>query len=383
MFLVNAVAQLVDELDEMRLEGGGQGARPRDVDLPAEHDAAGAAAHDIDRVGEKDRLAQIVRHQHAGEALFQPQRLHDAPQFLAREGVEGAERLVEHQQLRLVDQRAAEVGALLHAARELPRELFGKIGEPHRVQKLHRARLVFGAMPAETALVRLDHLHGQQDIVHGGAPRHQGRILERHADALDRPGHLVARHPHLAARGGQQPGDEFQDGRFAATRGADDGDELALVDAERGIGQGERGFLAEPVGKADALQIDEGHSYLTIILSALGGRYLLVKTLSGAGAAGRPKASATSLTDRAKRSGSTSPMPLALTKGVRMLVCSEICSRSVSSASSISGSRFLAAAMPSLLSAMTSFQPLIVAAMKPFTAFSSLAISGEMTMPLP
>ena len=41
-----------------------------------------------------------------------------------------------------------------------------------------------------------------------------------------------------------------------------------------------------------------------------------------------------------------------------MLVCSEICSRSVSSASSISGSRFLAAAMPSLLSAMTSFQPL-------------------------
>ena len=39
--------------------------------------------------------------------------------------------------------------------------------------------------------------------------------------------------------------------------------------------------------------------------------------------------------------------------------------------------------MPSLLSAITSFQPLIVAAMKPFTAFSFLAISGEMTMPLP
>ena len=76
-------------------------------------------------------------------------------------------------------------------------------------------------------------------------------------------------------------------------------------------------------------------------------------------------------------------MPLAFTQGVRMLVCSESCRRSVSSASSISGSRFLAAAIPTLLSAMTSFQPLIVAAMKPFTAFSFLAISGEITMPLP
>src|ERR1700682_4292814 len=238
-------------------------------------------------------------------------------------------------------------------------------------------------MAAEAALVRFDHLHGQQDIVHGGAPRHQGRVLERHADTLDRPRHLGARHPHLSARGGQQAGDELQDGRLAAARGADDGDELALVDAERGIGQSERRLLSEPVGKADALQIDEGHPYLAIIRSALGGRYLLVKTLSGAGAAGRPKASATSLTERAKRSGSTSPMPLALTYGVRMLVCSEICRRSVSSASSISGSRFLAAVMPSLLSATTSFQPLIVAAIKPFTAFSSLAISGDMTMPLP
>ena len=37
--------------------------------------------------------------------------------------------------------------------------------------------------------------------------------------------------------------------------------------------------------------------------SALGGRNLLVKTLSGAGAAGRPNASDTSLTDLAKRAG--------------------------------------------------------------------------------
>ena len=125
----------------------------------AMHDAAGPAAHHIDGVGEIDRLAQVVRHQHAGEALLQPQRLHDAPQLLAREGVERAERLVEHQQLGLVDQRAAEVRALLHAARELPGILVGEVGEADRLQELHRALDVLGAMAAEAALVRLDHLH--------------------------------------------------------------------------------------------------------------------------------------------------------------------------------------------------------------------------------
>jgi len=82
------------------------------------------------------------------KALLEPQRLHDAPQLLAREGVERAERLVEHQELGLVDQGTAEVGALLHATGELPGELLRKVGEPHRLEQLHRALLVFRAMAA-------------------------------------------------------------------------------------------------------------------------------------------------------------------------------------------------------------------------------------------
>src|SRR5882762_4524330 len=38
VLLRDAVAQLVNELDEMWLEGRGQRARPRDVDVLAEHD---------------------------------------------------------------------------------------------------------------------------------------------------------------------------------------------------------------------------------------------------------------------------------------------------------------------------------------------------------
>ena len=260
---MDAVAQLMDDVDEVRLEGGGERARSRDVDLLGQHDAAGPPAHHIDRVGEKDGLAQVVRHQHAGEALLQPQRLHDAPQLLAREGVERAERLVEHQELGLVDQRPAQVRALLHAARELPGILVGKIGETDRLQQLHGALHVLGAMAAEAALVRLDHLHGQEDVVHRRAPRHQGRILERHADALDRTRHLGAVDPHLAARGRQQAGDQLHDSRLAAARRPDDGDELALVDAERGIGKGQGRVLAQPVGQADVLEIDEGHQIIS------------------------------------------------------------------------------------------------------------------------
>src|SRR5215470_2890895 len=48
MFLVDAIAQFVHEVDEVRLEGGAKRARPRDVDPAAEHDAARPPAHDVD-----------------------------------------------------------------------------------------------------------------------------------------------------------------------------------------------------------------------------------------------------------------------------------------------------------------------------------------------
>ena len=51
------------------------------------------------------------------------------------------------------------------------------------------------------------------------------------------PRDALARHPHLAAGRGQQAGDQLHDGRLAAARRPDHGDELALVDAEGGIGQ--------------------------------------------------------------------------------------------------------------------------------------------------
>ena len=118
----DVAAQLVDDVGEGRRVGDLEVARAGQVDLALGDDAAGPRAHAEDAVGEERRLAQVVGDEDDRDAARRVQVADHAPQLFAREGVEGAEGLVEHQQLRLVDERAAERGALLHAAGELPRD---------------------------------------------------------------------------------------------------------------------------------------------------------------------------------------------------------------------------------------------------------------------
>src|SRR5690606_344333 len=72
-----------------------------------------ARTHDEHPVSQEDGLAQVVRDEDDGNAGHCMQVADHAPQLLAGEGIERAERLVQHQQLRLVDERAAEICALL------------------------------------------------------------------------------------------------------------------------------------------------------------------------------------------------------------------------------------------------------------------------------
>ena len=55
---------------------------------------------------------------------------------LARHGIEGAERLVHEDDLRIVHQRPADGGALLHAAGELPGILVLEVLEPRHGEQL-------------------------------------------------------------------------------------------------------------------------------------------------------------------------------------------------------------------------------------------------------
>ena len=115
------VAQLLVQRDEVRLEGHRDGARAREGRRAlSSRMRPGPRAHHADAAAEEAGLAQVVGDQQHGRLVRDPELLQDRPQFFARELVERAERLVEQQQPRLVDQRAAQLGALQHAAGELP-----------------------------------------------------------------------------------------------------------------------------------------------------------------------------------------------------------------------------------------------------------------------
>ncbi len=124
--------------------------------------------------------------------LAQPEVLHDDPELFARERIERGERLVEHQELGLVNQRAAQVGALLHAAGKLPGIFRAKSAQANQVEQALGPRSVLVAVLPALALERLHDLQRQHHVVQSGAPRHQGGVLKCHADALDGTGHHLA-----------------------------------------------------------------------------------------------------------------------------------------------------------------------------------------------
>src|SRR6056297_4210853 len=70
-------------------------------------------------VREKDRFAELVGDENARERFFLLELVHRLPEVLAVEGVERPEGFVENEHLGLMDERAAERGALAHAARKL------------------------------------------------------------------------------------------------------------------------------------------------------------------------------------------------------------------------------------------------------------------------
>src|SRR5688572_4870467 len=149
-------AQLMDQVLERLRVGDLEFARARKRHRTAAHDAPRSARHHVHGVGEKHRFAKVVcdeHHRHLARRLQVAQRL---PQLFAGKRVERPERLVEEQDLGLVNERAADRGALLHAARELPGVLLGEARETDGFEQ--RARLRRVLLLRKLAAIRLDDL---------------------------------------------------------------------------------------------------------------------------------------------------------------------------------------------------------------------------------
>ncbi len=95
-----------------------------------------ARVHDRDAVTHRQRFLLVVRHvdERDADLALNPLELelHRVPQL----EVEGAERLVEQQRARVVDQRAGQRDALLLAAGQLTRLALGEVGETDDLEDL-------------------------------------------------------------------------------------------------------------------------------------------------------------------------------------------------------------------------------------------------------
>ena len=201
--------------------------RPREVDRHLQLDRSRARRHHQHPVGEEQRLLDIVGDEQHGAVVLLP---HFEQPFLhvgAGEGVQRAERLVEQQHLARAQQGAHQRGALAHAAGELRRALVGEAAEAETVEQRPRPLARLGARRAED-------LDAERDIVADGAPRQQQVALEHVGAVGPAVGHVGAVDEDVAGAGIEQAGDHVEDRALAASRGPDDGDELARVHGEGG-----------------------------------------------------------------------------------------------------------------------------------------------------
>ncbi len=151
-------------------------------------------------------------------------------QDVARLRIKRRERLVHQQDLRVHRQRASDRHALAHASGELVHVSICEPREVYHAQEVKRA----------AAPLRTSHAHALQrklDVLNDVEPWKEGGLLEDHATVRAGTRDVSPAHPDAAARRRLEAGDEVQQRRLAATRRANETDELAFGDREIDVAQ--------------------------------------------------------------------------------------------------------------------------------------------------
>ena len=99
-------------------------ARPRKLNFHACDYCCRRMTEDNDAIAEIDRFFKIMGDEDGNYPLFSCELKDFVLQRLAGHRVEGAERFVHQQELRLLGKATCDLHSLLHAPRELPRKLF-------------------------------------------------------------------------------------------------------------------------------------------------------------------------------------------------------------------------------------------------------------------
>ena len=190
-------------------------------------DGRWTAVEDENFVGQVNGFVDVVGHKQGGFAELAAHGGEPVLHVAASDDVEGAEGLVEKQNVGMAEGRAQKRGALAHAAGKLVRiGLFIALEAEDRKQRLGLFAglgflLVDGAVEA--------------DIVHDGFPGQKQVFLGHVGEVFARLAQRLAVDGDGTALRCDDTGEDVEDGAFAAAAGAENADELAFLDTEGNV----------------------------------------------------------------------------------------------------------------------------------------------------
>jgi hypothetical protein len=151
-------------------------------------------------------------------------------------------------------QRAGDLDALLHPARQLRRVLAPLPRQAHQVEESLRPGPPLAAPDAAQAQAEADVLQRRQPVVQAVVP------LEHDAAIRARPFHHLPIEQDAPGRRRLEPGDHVQHRGLAAARGAEQAEELPLLKVEGEVAHRLPGAGAPAIGLAHAFQRYQRHA---------------------------------------------------------------------------------------------------------------------------
>src|SRR5215471_2636249 len=215
----------VHQLDKMRTLAI---ARMRNGNVKIRMDVRGVAAENDNTVRENDSLLDVVSHNKdrpRGNLVAEPKLEKFAPQRFRREYIQSGKWLVHKEHFWFDNQGASHADALLHPAGEFLGISGFEAVQPDGVQN------------AQGALVAFDRSHAARlqrsfDIFDHCEPRKEGETLEHNRDIGKFSVHWLAIPINGAAGGGRESREHAHQHGLAASRSAEQSNDLSRVDGE-------------------------------------------------------------------------------------------------------------------------------------------------------
>lgn len=221
-----------------------------------------------DTCADGEGFHEIVSDEYGGDVVAGAQREKLLLHFVARDGIEGAERLVEEQQAGTGGEGPRDSDSLTLAAGELIGMAAGHVvsAETDLIEKLARFLLLPVDGPAEQAW-------HQGNVLFDGPVRQESEFLDDVADAaaqidgIETSG-VMAFEENAAGGGFEEAVDEPQGGGFARAAAAQEHQRFAGIDIEGQLVQNGAAidavayFTEGEIGQGDPLQISYRHGIM-------------------------------------------------------------------------------------------------------------------------